>query len=106
LSIAIVVAPGFSRRFTPPASRKPESRGSTDPKWAPPGKTTIARREILTAEMCDHFFDTTSRYDRDHKLLTFLLFCPSCLTETVVASLPYEPAFRRGSVPPDRAHGL
>jgi hypothetical protein len=43
--------------------------------------------------MCDHFFDTTSRYDRDRKVLTFLLVCPTCLTETVVASLPYEPAF-------------
>jgi hypothetical protein len=45
--------------------------------------------------MCEHLFDTTTRYDRDRKLLTFLLLCPSCGTETVVARLPYEPAFSR-----------
>jgi hypothetical protein len=50
---------------------------------------------MVTAEMCEHLFDTTSRYDRDRKLLTFLLLCPSCGTETVVARLPYEPAFSR-----------
>jgi hypothetical protein len=45
--------------------------------------------------MCDHLFDTTSRYDRKRKLLTFLLFCPACETETVVETLRYAPAFRR-----------
>jgi hypothetical protein len=45
--------------------------------------------------MCDHLFDTTSRYDREHKLLTFLLFCPACETEMVVETLRYAPAFRR-----------
>jgi hypothetical protein len=45
--------------------------------------------------MCDHLFDTTSRYDRERKLLTFLLFCPACETETVVETLRYAPAFRR-----------
>ena len=49
--------------------------------------------------MCEHLFDSTSRYDRDRKLLTFLLFCPSCGTETVVARLPYEPAFKRDGLP-------
>jgi hypothetical protein len=45
--------------------------------------------------MCDHLFDTTSRYDRKRKVLTFLLFCPACETETVVETLRYAPAFRR-----------
>jgi hypothetical protein len=43
--------------------------------------------------MCDHLFDTTSRYDSERRLLTFLLFCPTCGTETVVETLRYEPAF-------------
>jgi hypothetical protein len=43
--------------------------------------------------MCDHLFDTTTRYDRRRRLLTFLLFCPVCRTETVVDSLTYEPDF-------------
>jgi hypothetical protein len=43
--------------------------------------------------MCDHLFDTTSRYDSNRKLLTFFLFCPVCRTETVVETLAYEPHF-------------
>jgi hypothetical protein len=44
--------------------------------------------------MCDHLFDTTTRYDTARKLLTFVLFCPVCRTETVVDALSYEPAFK------------
>ncbi|MEN3280021.1 MAG: hypothetical protein V7607_1161 [Solirubrobacteraceae bacterium] len=52
--------------------------------------------------MCDHLFDTTSRYDRERKLLTFVLFCPACETETVVETLRYAPAFRRREALRDR----
>ena len=52
--------------------------------------------------MCDHLFDTTSRYDPERKLLTFLLFCPACETETVVETLRYAPAFRRRDALSDR----
>jgi hypothetical protein len=52
--------------------------------------------------MCDHLFDTTSRYDRKRKVLTFLLFCPACETETVVESLRYAPAFKRRGALSDR----
>jgi hypothetical protein len=44
--------------------------------------------------MCDHFFDTTTRYDRLCKRLSFLLFCPVCRTEMVVETLEYEPDFK------------
>jgi hypothetical protein len=44
--------------------------------------------------MCDHLFDTTTRYDRERKLLTFLLVCPVCHSETVMESVPYEPRFK------------
>jgi hypothetical protein len=45
--------------------------------------------------MCDHLFDTTTRYDRRRKLLTFLMFCPVCRTERIVESVAYEPLFTR-----------
>jgi hypothetical protein len=44
--------------------------------------------------MCDHVCDTTSRYDADAKLLTFLLFCPECNSERVIETLSYEPRFK------------
>jgi hypothetical protein len=46
--------------------------------------------------MCDHLFDTTSHYDSERKLLTFLIFCPVCGTRKVVERLSYEPRFRPG----------
>jgi hypothetical protein len=52
------------------------------------------RKRNPARAMCDHLFDTTTRYDSDRKLLTFLLFCPVCRTETVVETLAYEPNFR------------
>lgn len=52
--------------------------------------------------MCDHLFDTTTRYDPARKELRFLLFCPVCRTETVVETLAYEPSFKplRTPAPP------
>jgi hypothetical protein len=52
------------------------------------------RKRNPARAMCDHLFDTTTRYDSDGKLLTFLLFCPVCRTESVVETLAYEPSFR------------
>jgi hypothetical protein len=49
------------------------------------------------AAMCDHLFETTSRYDGERKVLTFLLFCPTCGTEQIVETLRYEPAFKQGA---------
>jgi hypothetical protein len=60
------------------------------------------RERDLPCGMCNHLFDTTSRYDREHRLLTFVLFCPSCETETVVETLRYAPAFRRRDALSDR----
>jgi hypothetical protein len=42
---------------------------------------------------CDHFHETTSRYDHEQKVLTFLLVCPVCRTEKVVETQDYEPRF-------------
>jgi hypothetical protein len=50
--------------------------------------------------MCCDIYDTTSRYDYDRKVLTFLLSCPVCGLETVVARLDYEPAFSPAGTQP------
>ena len=42
---------------------------------------------------CGHIHDTTTRYDHDRKLLHFLLICPTCGTEKLVDTQPYEPNF-------------
>jgi hypothetical protein len=49
----------------------------------------------VPAPACDHLHDTTSRYDRAEKLLTFLLVCHACGTEKVIVTLPYEPRFEQ-----------
>jgi hypothetical protein len=47
----------------------------------------------IRTTMCDHLHDSTTRYDRQRKLLAFFLVCPSCGTEKVVQSVQYEPRF-------------
>ncbi len=51
--------------------------------------------------MCDGLFETTSRYDHERRLLTFVLLCPVCGTEKLVERLSYEPRFRPGGPPMD-----
>jgi hypothetical protein len=43
--------------------------------------------------MCDHLYETTSRYETATKVLTFLLVCPVCHVEEVVDTLEYVPNF-------------
>jgi len=43
--------------------------------------------------MCDHLYDSTSRYDADRMLLTFLLVCPVCEIEEIVQTIEYAPKF-------------
>jgi hypothetical protein len=42
---------------------------------------------------CRHLHDTTTRYDRVAKLLSFLLVCTVCATARIVETLRYEPCF-------------
>ena len=44
---------------------------------------------------CGHIHDTTTRYDHAQKLLTFLLVCPVCGTESALETQDYEPRFER-----------
>jgi hypothetical protein len=53
-----------------------------------------SRLVSLQAGSCDHLHDSTTRYDHDHKLLTFLLVCPVCGTEKVMETQHYQPRFQ------------
>jgi hypothetical protein len=44
---------------------------------------------------CGHLHETTTRYDHERKLLTFLAVCRSCGTERVVETRHYEPRHER-----------
>lgn len=61
-----------------------------------PGTRLLARGlRILSvgARSCHHFHESTTRYDHDQKLLSFLLVCRVCGTEKLVHSQPYDPHF-------------
>jgi hypothetical protein len=60
-----------------------------------------------SAAPCDHLHDSTTRYDHDQKLLTFLLVCRVCSTEKVMETQHYEPRFepRPAPQPADAAAG-
>jgi hypothetical protein len=58
-----------------------------------------SRLAAPTAAPCDHVHDTTTRYDHDQKLLTFLLVCPVCGTERVIQTQHYEPRFEPSPAP-------
>jgi hypothetical protein len=53
-----------------------------------------ARRVVpLRPVTCDHLCETTTRYDKQQKQLTFLLACPACGTVKVMQTIRYEPRF-------------
>ncbi|HKP20944.1 MAG TPA: hypothetical protein VJT68_05475 [Thermoleophilaceae bacterium] len=48
-----------------------------------------------TLAACEHLCDTTTRYDRGQKVLSFLLVCAACGTEELVEKVSYEPRFTK-----------
>jgi hypothetical protein len=42
---------------------------------------------------CEHFCETTTRYDHAQKELSFLLVCAVCGTEKLIEAIQYEPCF-------------
>jgi hypothetical protein len=52
------------------------------------------------AVRCDHVHESTTRYDHDRKVLSFLLVCPVCGIERVMETMDYEPRFEPHSAPP------
>jgi hypothetical protein len=58
------------------------------------------RRHLAApAQPCGHLHDTTTRYDHERKLLSFLVVCPVCDTEKVLETQRYEPRFNPSSAP-------
>jgi len=49
-----------------------------------------SRLAAPTPAPCDRVHDSTTRYDHDQKLLTFLLICPVCGTERVIETQHHE----------------
>jgi hypothetical protein len=69
-----------------------------------PGARLLAaglRILALGARRCRHFHESTTRYDDNQKLLSFLLVCRVCGIEKLVHRQPYEPRFE-----PHPARGL
>ena len=67
-------------------------------RWATPGRSArlrdAARKVVpLRPAPCDHLHESTTRYDHERKQLSFLLVCPSCRTEKLVQTIPYEPRY-------------
>ena len=71
-----------------------------------PGDMTVAewrtqrrRRRRASVQECGHVHDTTTRYDHEQKLLHFLLVCPTCGSEKLIETQPYEPRFTPHAAP-------
>jgi hypothetical protein len=70
-----------------------------------PGDMTVAeyrthrRLRPASAHECGHLHDTTTRYDHEQRLLHFLLICPTCGTEKLIETQPYEPRFTPHATP-------
>jgi hypothetical protein len=62
-------------------------------RWSVRRLAAASRLVSLQAASCDHLCDSTTRYDHDRRLLTFLLVCPVCGTEKVMETQHYEPRF-------------
>jgi hypothetical protein len=76
------------------AASQAGERGEAAP--APPILHPACTRGRL---MCDHLHETTSRYDADRKLLSFLLVCPVCEIEEIVQTIEYAPSFVAHAAP-------
>jgi hypothetical protein len=55
--------------------------------------------DVSLRATCNHMHDSTTRYDHDQKLLSFLLVCPICGIERVVETMKYEPRFHSAPAP-------
>jgi hypothetical protein len=79
--------------------RSRSSRGRTKRRDAARGLAAVQPNAQPRPAPCDHMHESTTRYDRHDKRLTFLLVCPTCGIEKVVESLHYEPRFEPHPAP-------
>jgi hypothetical protein len=76
------------------ASRRPAKRRRRS--LALKGRSKVLPLRPTSAEQpdsCDHLHETTTRYDAQRRLLSFLVVCRICGTEKVVETQPYEPHY-------------
>jgi hypothetical protein len=55
----------------------------------------LRRASAEETDRCGHLHETTTRYDHEHKLLTFFAVCRICGTERVIETQHYEPRHER-----------
>ena len=79
--------------------RSRPSRGRTKRENADRGLAAARPNAGPRRAPCDHMHESTTRYDRHEKRLTFLLFCPTCGIEKVVETLHYQPRFEPHPAP-------
>jgi hypothetical protein len=77
------------------ASRRPAKRRRRSFAIKGGGKVVPLRPESAEEEgdSCNHLHETTTRYDHERRLLTFLAVCRTCGTEKVVETQRYEPRY-------------
>jgi hypothetical protein len=76
------------------ASRQPAKRRRRVLGRGRRGEVVALRSTVAEqADPCDHLHETTTHYDHERKLLTFLSVCRTCGNERVVEALPYEPRY-------------
>jgi hypothetical protein len=76
------------------ASRQPAKRRRRPLGLPGRGKVVQLRRAPAEeTDPCGHLHETTTRYDHERKLLTFLAVCRTCGTERVVETQHYEPRY-------------
>jgi hypothetical protein len=56
----------------------------------------LPRASAEETDLCGHLHETTTRYDRERKLLTFFAVCRICGSERIVETQHYEPRYERG----------
>jgi hypothetical protein len=78
------------------ASRQPAKRRRPPLGLGRRGKVVQLRRASADeTDPCGHLHETTTRYDHERKLLTFLAVCRTCGIERVVETQHYEPRHER-----------
>jgi hypothetical protein len=76
------------------ASRQPAKRRRRPLGLGRRGKLVPLRPATAEEQdSCEHLHETTTRYDHERRLLTFLQVCSTCGVEKVVETQPYQPRY-------------
>jgi hypothetical protein len=77
------------------ASRQPAAKRRRRPRGLGRRGKVVELRPASAREPdpCPHLHETTTRYDHERKLLTFLAVCRPCGTEWILETQHYEPRY-------------